>query len=146
MSRSWIAIASADHVRRGRAGGFMQVCHGKGGPIRRLRAGDRVVYYSPTVSMGGKDSLQAFTSIGIVEDKPVYQSDMGGGFRPFRRDVNYAGANEAAILPLLEQLDDPRQAQLGLSVQAGTGRDHGARFRYDRGRHEGKDPSLAHRT
>jgi hypothetical protein len=105
MNRNWIAIASADHVRRGRAGGFMQVCHGKGGPIRRLRAGDRVVYYSPTVSMGGKDRLQAFASIGIVEDKPVYQSDMGGGFRPFRRDVNYASASEASILPLLEQLE-----------------------------------------
>lgn len=105
MSRNWIAVASADHVGRGRTGGFMQVCHGKGGPISRLRAGDRVVYYSPTVSMRGKDRLQAFTSIGIVEDKPVYQCDMGGGFRPFRRDVNYAGASEASILPLLEQLE-----------------------------------------
>jgi hypothetical protein len=50
MNRYWIAVASAGHARRGRQAGFMQVCHGKGGPLRRLRAGDGIVYYSPTVS------------------------------------------------------------------------------------------------
>jgi hypothetical protein len=61
MNRSWIAVACAQHVARGRAGGFMQVGHGKGGPLRRLHAGDGIVYYSPTVSLKGKDRLQAFT-------------------------------------------------------------------------------------
>jgi hypothetical protein len=105
MSRSWVAVACEEHVAGGRAGGFMQVCHGNGSAIRRLRAGDRVVYYSPTASFGGKDRLQAFTSIGVVEDEHVYQFDMGGGFRPFRRHVKYALANEASILPLLETLE-----------------------------------------
>jgi hypothetical protein len=110
MSRSWVAVACEEHVARGRAGGFMQVCHGKGSAIRRLRAGARVVYYSPTASFGGKDRLQAFTSIGVVEDEHVYQFDMGqfdlgDGFRPFRRHVKYASANEASILPLLETLE-----------------------------------------
>lgn len=27
MSGNWLAIVSADHVRRGHSGGFMQVCH-----------------------------------------------------------------------------------------------------------------------
>jgi hypothetical protein len=105
MSRNWIAVASAEHVWRGRAAGFMQVCHGEGAPIRRLRAGDRVVYYSPTATFGGKDRLRAFTSIGIVKDEHVHQVDMGGGFQPFRREVNYVTANEAPILPLLERLE-----------------------------------------
>jgi hypothetical protein len=105
MSRNWIAVASADHARRGRTGGFMQVCHGKGGPLRRLRAGDSIVYYSPAVSLRGDDRLQAFTSIGFVKDERIYQVDMGDDFRPYRRDVGYVDASEALILPLLDSLE-----------------------------------------
>jgi EVE domain-containing protein len=65
-TNSWIAVASAEHVRIGRAQGFMQVCHGKAAPLRRLAPGDRIAYYSPTESFGGKDRLQAFTAIGVV--------------------------------------------------------------------------------
>jgi len=103
--RFWVAVASADHARRGKELGIMQVSHGKAGPLRRIRAGDGVVYYSPTVTLGGKDRLQAFTLIGSVRDDRVYQVDMGEGFHPFRRDVTYAEANEAPILPLLDQLE-----------------------------------------
>lgn len=42
--QNWIAVASAEHARRGREGGFMQVCHGKAAPLRRMGAGDRVAY------------------------------------------------------------------------------------------------------
>jgi hypothetical protein len=103
--RYWLAVASADHARRGKALGIMQVCHGKGAPLRRIRAGDGVVYYSPTASFGGKDRLQAFTAIGVAENERTYQVDMGNGFRPFRRDVTYREANETSILPLLERLE-----------------------------------------
>jgi hypothetical protein len=104
MSRHWIAVACAEHARRGRTLGIMQVCHGKGAPLRRLNAGDGVVYYSPTTSLGGKDRLQAFTTIGRVTDDRTYQADMDAGFRPFRRDVRYAAAQDAAIKPLLDRL------------------------------------------
>ena len=103
--RFWVAVASADHARRGKELGIMQVSHGKGGPLRRIRAGDGFVYYSPTITLGGKDRLQAFTLIGTVKDDRVYQVDMGEGFHPFRRDVTYARATEASILPLLDQLE-----------------------------------------
>jgi EVE domain len=103
--RYWLAVASADHARRGRALGIVQVCHGKGGPLRRIRPGDGVVYYSPTVSFGGKDRLQAFTAIGVAENDRTYQVDMGQGFHPFRRDVTYVEAKEASILPLLDRLE-----------------------------------------
>ena len=70
--KNWIAVASAVHARRGcsvEAGGvgYMQVCHGKAAPLKRVQAGDRVAYYAPTVTMGGKDRLQRFVSIGIVQ-------------------------------------------------------------------------------
>jgi hypothetical protein len=105
MSSNWIAVASAEHVRRGRAAGFMQVCHGKAAPLRRIQPGDRVAYYSPTVELRGKDKLQAFTAIGIVRDVEPYQFDMGAGFCPYRREVTWLLASEAPILPLLDALE-----------------------------------------
>lgn len=104
MHKSWIAVASAEHVRIGRANGFMQVCHGKGGPLRRMSPGDHVAYYSPVEKFGGKDRLQAITAVGIVKPGTPYQADMGGGFRPFRRDVAWSDAAEIAIRPLLGSL------------------------------------------
>lgn len=100
----WIAVASADHVRRGRAGGFMQVCHGKVGPLRRILPGDCVAYYSPNTAMHGDDRLQAFTAFGIVTKGEPYQVDMGGGFIPWRRDVDWFAVVEAPIQPLLDRL------------------------------------------
>ena len=100
----WLAVASAEHVRRGRAEGFMQVCHGKCAPLRRIRPGDRVSYYSPTVHFGGKDRLQAFTALGTVRSATPYQVDMGAGFCPFRHDVDWLDAQEAPIAPLLPHL------------------------------------------
>lgn len=105
MSRNWIAVASAEHVRRGQAGGYMQVCHGKAAPLRRIQPGDRVTYYSPTETFRGKDRRQLFTAIGIVREGTPYPFDMGGGFVPFRRDVAWLESRETPIQPLLEVLD-----------------------------------------
>jgi hypothetical protein len=108
---NWIAVASAEHARRGRdacadaQSGFMQVCHGKRAPLARVQPGDRVAYYSPTVTMGGKDKLQSFVSIGIVQSTAPYAFDMGGGFVPYRRDVQYLQATEAPIAPLLDDFE-----------------------------------------
>lgn len=103
--KSWIAVASAEHVRHGRAQSFMQVCHGKAAPLRRLKPNDRIVYYSPTMTFGGKDKLQSFTAIGQIKENEPYQVDMGNGFCPFRRDVYWFKSEETGITPLLNQLD-----------------------------------------
>jgi EVE domain len=103
--QNWIAVASAEHVRWGRKGGYMQVCHGKRGPLARVQPGDGVVYYSPTEVFRGPGKLQAFTAIGRVKDSAPYAFDMGGGFVPFRRDVDWFEAQESPILPLLDQLE-----------------------------------------
>jgi hypothetical protein len=105
---AWIAVASAAHVRIGRAGGFMQVCHGKAAPLRRLSEGDLVAYYSPTETFGGRDRLQAFTAIGIVKPRAPYQVDIGNAFAPFRRDVAWSRADPAPIHPLLGDLSFSR--------------------------------------
>ncbi|NBZ87108.1 EVE domain-containing protein [Stagnihabitans tardus] len=100
--RHWIAVASADHVARGLAGGFAQACHGKRGPLARARPGDRVIYYAPTETFGQRDKLQAFVAYGHFTSE-VYQAQMGD-FRPHRRDVTWAEAHRAAIAPLLPHL------------------------------------------
>ena len=108
MRNNWIAIASAEHARRGcatPAQGYMQVSHGKSAPLKRVVPGDRVAYYSPTITMGGNDKCQSFVSIGLVRAAEPYAFDMGGGFAPFRRDVAYVPAREASILPLLDQFE-----------------------------------------
>jgi len=106
--KNWIAVACAEHARRGRdepTGGFMQVSHGKAAPVRRVRPGDRVAYYAPALTMGGKDKYQSFVSIGIVQPGDAYPFVMGGGFVPWRRDVAYVPARETPILPLLDELE-----------------------------------------
>ena len=106
--RHWIAVASAEHALRGRDHtpmGFMQVCHGKCAPPKRLRAGDVVAYYAPAQTMGGKDKLQSIVSLGVVQAGDPYAFDMGGGFVPYRRDVRYVRAQPAPIVPLLATLD-----------------------------------------
>ena len=119
MGGNWIAVASAEHVRRGRAQGFMQVCHGRGAPLRRIGPGDRVAFYSPTVTFRGKDRLQAFTALGIVKDGEPYRFDMGGGFCPFRRDVTWLDAREAPIQPLLGALEFTAARNWGYPLRRG---------------------------
>lgn len=107
--QNWIAVASADHARRGRdefapQPGFMQVCHGKLAPIKRVKPGDLVTYYAPTITMGGKEKCQSFVSFGVVEPGDPYAFDMGG-FVPFRRNVRYLEAVETPIAPLLDAFE-----------------------------------------
>jgi hypothetical protein len=104
MSRYWVAVASAEHVRRGRAEGFMQVNHGKAAPLKRIKPGDFIVYYSPAEQFGSKQPYRHFTALGVICDKEPYQGDMGPDFKPFRRDVVWHKTDEVAITPLLQLL------------------------------------------
>ena len=105
MQKFWIGVASADHVALGRADGFMQVCHGKAAPLRRIKPGDGVIYYSPTQAFGAADGLQSFTAIGFARDHAPYPFEQAPGFAPFRRDIAWAASRPCLIRPLLEQLD-----------------------------------------
>ncbi len=82
----------------------MQVCHGKASPLRRLRPGDGVAYYSPTLAFGGKLPYRAFTAIGIVGEGEPFLFDMGGDFQPWRRSVHWKAGKEMPIAPLLPKL------------------------------------------
>lgn len=116
---NWLAVASAEHVRIGRASGFMQVCHGKAGLLRRVGAGDGIVYYSPATVMGGKDGLKSFTAIGWVRSGDAYRYDMGGGFVPFRKNVDWAAAREVPVATLAGLLDFTAMPNWGYQLRFG---------------------------
>ena len=101
---AWLGVVSKAHVQRGVAGGFAQVCHGKAPPLRRMKRGDWLVYYSPGVEMGGP-ALRAFTALGKLEDDQVFAFDMGGGFVPFRRRVRYLPTSEVALDDVKQKLE-----------------------------------------
>ena len=101
----WIIVASRDHVQRGLQGGFMQANHGKAAALKRMQAGDGLLYYSSREVYGEETKCQRFTAIGEIADDLIYQGEMGGGFVPFRRNVNYLPCQEISILPLIGTLD-----------------------------------------
>lgn len=102
--RYWIGVVSAAHVKKGVEGGFAQLCHGKAAPLRRMRPGDWLIYYSPRTEMGKGEKLQAFTAIGQVVGDRVYEYPMSDSFVPFRRDVHYFPCRVVPISGLLHRL------------------------------------------
>ncbi|WFU07692.1 EVE domain-containing protein [Rhizobium sp. CB3090] len=114
----WLAVASAEHVRLGREHGFMQVCHGKPGPLKRIKPGDGIVYYSPSLTMGGRDGFQSFTAIGYVREGEVYRAQMDCG-KAYRRDVDWLDAPEQPLRPLLGWLDFTQDKNWGYRLRFG---------------------------
>lgn len=80
--RFWIGVVSEEHVKIGEKDGFAQLCHGKHAPLKRMNAGDWLIYYSPKTKYPDGNPLQAFTAIGMVKSGNVYQVQMAPEFFP----------------------------------------------------------------
>ncbi|HZO79192.1 MAG TPA: EVE domain-containing protein [Solirubrobacteraceae bacterium] len=102
--KCWVNTISRDHVRAGVAGGFTQAGHGKASGLKRLSAGDWIVFYSPKTSLRGGEPLQAFTAIGRVADEELHQVEMAPGFMPWRRNLEFVACDETPIRPLIDSL------------------------------------------
>ncbi|MFD3449335.1 EVE domain-containing protein [Microbacteriaceae bacterium 4G12] len=100
----WIGVASRDHVVKGVEGGFAQLCHGKSSPLKKMKSGDWIIYYSAKHQMNKTDPCQMFTAIGKVIDDHIYEFDMGNGFIPFRRNIEFYPCTEIPIRPLISIL------------------------------------------
>ncbi|WP_373356319.1 EVE domain-containing protein [Pseudoroseicyclus sp. CXY001] len=101
----WLGIASADHARAGREGGFAQLGHGRHMALNGIGAGDWIVYYAPREGMGTGAPVQAFVTIGEVTSPAPYRAEQTMDFLPYRLDVRYLDAQAAPIRPLLEALE-----------------------------------------
>lgn len=104
MVNCWILVAPKNHVKQSVIGGYAQTDHGKSHPLRRMKVGDGLVYYSPKLEQGGEAQCQAFTAIGCVVGEDIYQHDAGNDFRPHRREVTYLPSRDASITPLINRL------------------------------------------
>ena len=100
----WVNTVSKDHIARGIAGGFTQANHGKDTVLKRLKAGDYIVFYSPKTAYEGGEPLQAFTAVARVKGEDLYQVEMFPGFKPWRRNVTFFDCTETSIRPLIEDL------------------------------------------
>jgi len=101
--RYWINTVSRDHVIFGKKHGFIQANHGKESPLKRLKPGDMMLYYSPKTSLVNGDSLKSFTAIATVTDNTVYQARMNDDFKPFRKNATYEDCNAVSIEPLVDR-------------------------------------------
>ena len=100
----WVATISKEHIARGINGGFIQVCHGKQAPLKRMKKGDFLIVYSSKITMEGNEKCQCFTAIGRVKDDEVYPFQMTATFIPFRRNIEFLESTEISILPLIYTL------------------------------------------
>lgn len=104
-TKYWVIVASKDHVKNGIAEGFAQACHGKASPLRRMKKGDFILYYSGKLVFGKEEKCQEFTAIGQVKDDEVYQFQMSPDFCPSRRNITFFEHQDLSILPLINDLD-----------------------------------------
>src|SRR5262245_48278370 len=102
--RFWVGVASRDHVRKGVAGGFAQLGHGKRAPLVRMAPDDWIVDYSPRTEFPDGEPCHRFTAIGQISAGDVYPFRMNDDFVPYRRAVRFLSADEAPIQPLLQEL------------------------------------------
>lgn len=100
----WVNTVSLTHVYRGIAGGFMQADHGSRTRLVGLRAGDRVVFYSPRTDHPDGQALQLFTALGTVTDDEPYQVELSRDVQPWRRNVAFRPSVPVAVRDLLDQL------------------------------------------
>ena len=104
-SKYWIIVASKDHVKTGIAEGIAQACHGKYSPLKRMKKGDFVIYYSGKQKMGNLEKCQKFTALGKVIDDETYQFQVSEDFCPSRRNIDFLECKDISILPLIDDLD-----------------------------------------
>lgn len=103
--RYWVAVVSKAHAMRGVAEGFIQVCHGKQAPLKRMKKGDYLLVYSSKITMEGKEKCQAFTALGQVKDDETHPFQMTENFKPYRRNIEFLECAESSIIPLINDLE-----------------------------------------
>ncbi|MDQ4038621.1 MAG: EVE domain-containing protein [Actinomycetota bacterium] len=100
----WVNTVSLEHVRLGEAGGFTQADHGRSTMLKRLSAGDGLVFYSPRTAMREGAPLQEFTALGRITGTQPYQVEMSADFRPWRLAVDFLEVRSAPVRPLVPDL------------------------------------------
>ncbi|WP_431026714.1 EVE domain-containing protein [Lysinibacillus sp. LZ02] len=103
-TKYWIGVVSEEHVKLGVKGGFAQLCHGKSAPLKKMKEGDWLVYYSSKKTYPNGEPLQSFTAVGQVKTGEVYSYTMTPQFIPYRIDIDYRDCYNASLASLKPML------------------------------------------
>jgi len=118
--RFWVNTVSLDHVLAAERGGFTQADHGAATRLRRPKAGDGMVFYSPRTALAGGQPVQQFTARGIITGDAPYQVTVSDDFRPWRLAMRFEPCTPVDAKPLVAQLSFIRDpAHWGLPFRRG---------------------------
>lgn len=99
MTKFWMASVSKEHALRGVEGGFIQVCHGKKSPLKRMKKSDCLVVYSSKIAMEDREKYQKFTAIGKVKDEEVYSFQRSKSFFLSEGMLSFMIVKNALLFP-----------------------------------------------
>jgi hypothetical protein len=98
-------VTSRDHALQGLKEGIVQVNHGKESPLKRMRAGDRVLFYAGKKVYGEKELSQCFVALAVLTDGAIFQHEVSADFKPYRRRAAYQTVEETPIRSLINKLE-----------------------------------------
>ncbi|WP_208435019.1 EVE domain-containing protein [Bartonella phoceensis] len=81
--KHWIVVISQEHARLTAEFGFLQVFHGKAGPLQKTSKGDEAFIYCPRCKTGTRQVLQTLEFQCIFKDNHIYQVEQAPHFLPF---------------------------------------------------------------
>ncbi|CAK3621007.1 EVE domain-containing protein [Vibrio crassostreae] len=117
--KHWIAVISLEHAQIAANSDFLQVCHGKKGPLQRTRAGDEVFIYCPRTGMRSGQSLKLVAFRCIFKDNNIYQVEQAPGFQPFRKDVIFDKSFQAIGIKEIDGLSLTSNPNWGMLARRG---------------------------
>ncbi|MEQ1977499.1 EVE domain-containing protein [Xenorhabdus sp. SGI240] len=117
--KHWIAVISRAHARLAADSGFLQVCHGKAGPLRKTRAGDEVFIYCPRSEMKSGEILKTVEYQCVFTHDDIYQVEQFPGFKPFRKDVIFDPSFQSVVLKDIDGLEFTANPQWGMLARRG---------------------------
>lgn len=104
-TKFWVVVTSRDHALDGAEVSVVQVNHGKNGPLKRMAAGDKILFYASKTIYGQKELCQHFVALATLADDTIFQYEVSATFKPFRRKAAYEQIKEADIRPLIDRLE-----------------------------------------
>ncbi|WP_156851634.1 EVE domain-containing protein [Bartonella refiksaydamii] len=115
--KHWIAVISRAHARFAAEFGFLQVCHGKAGPLRKTSKGDEAFIYCPRCEIGTGQVIQTIEFQCIFKDDHIYQVKQAPNFVPFRKDVIFNKQAQSVILKEIQGLEFLTNPHWGMLAQ-----------------------------
>ncbi|GAA5105741.1 EVE domain-containing protein [Bartonella jaculi] len=114
-----IAVISRAHARLAAEFGFLQVCHGKAGALRKTSKGDEVFIYCPRCEMRAGKVLQTIEFQCIFKDNHIYQVEQAPQFTPFRKDVVFNKQAQPVVLKEIQGLEFLTNPHWGMLARQG---------------------------